>query len=128
MNVALGLTRGRQGQELTQPWADQIGAVVNRDWIAKGLADNGPFVDRFHQALARAIARGGRVLFNLDDLSLDEAFAAGPSADPFDVGVTNWELLQVLRNAHYYVATDFFLGGRNLSPEEVIGFELQFRG
>ena len=56
------------------------------------------------------------------------ALAIEFSANPFDVGVANWELQQVLHNAQYCGATDFFIGGRKLSPEEVLGFELQFRG
>jgi hypothetical protein len=67
-------------------------------------------------------------LFNLDDLSLSQALAADSFADPFDDGITNWELQQVLHDKWYYLATDFYLGGRKLAFQDVLAFELTFRG
>ena len=125
-DIALGLDRGRNGERLLQPFADDLGAVGNRDWIARGLADEAPFVRRFYQASYRSTANGGRIKFNLDDLDLDRALSTPRCSDPFDVGVTNWELQQVLNNRQFYDATDFFIGGQKLNAEDVIGFGLGF--
>jgi hypothetical protein len=113
---------------LTQPWADGIGAVTNSDWVSSELAEQGPFLERFHQALGRAIGHGGRILFNLDDLNLDQALSADPFTDPFDDGITNWELQQVLHDKQYYLATDFYLGGQKLLFQDTLDFGLTFRG
>ena len=96
--------------------------------MSSGLAEYGPFIERFHQALSRAIVGGGRILFNLDELSLSQALAADFFADPFDDGITNWELHQVLHDKRYYLATDFYLGGQKLAFQDVLEFGLTFRG
>jgi len=129
-DIALGLTRGRNKEELLQPWADEIGALTNRDWTPNGLSESAPFVQRFYQALYRTSSRGGRVKFNLDELDLDRALSTRRFSDPFadGVGVTNWELQQVLHNRQFYDATDFFIGGQKLSADDVIEFGLSFRG
>ena len=127
-DVVLGLSRGRTREPLLQPWADDLGAVTNRDWVAKGLSGEAPFVQRFYQALYRTSSKGGRVKFNLDDLDLNRALSTKRFSDPFDVGVTNWELQQVLHNRQFFNATDFFIGGQKLSADDVIEFGLSFRG
>ena len=127
-DVALGLTRGRHGKPLLKPWADKIGAVTNENWIAAGLADEGPFVQRFYQALHRSVSNGGRIKFNLDDLNLNRALGTNRFSDPFDVGVTNWELQQILHDRPFYNATDFYIGGQKLSPQDVIDFGLGYGG
>lgn len=127
-DVALGLTRGRNNTPTLQPWADQIGAKTNRDWISDGLAQEGPFVRRFYQALYKATSNGGRIKFNLDDLDLSRALNTKRFSDPFENGVTNWELQQVLGNKQFYNSTDFFIGGQKLSAQDVADFGLCFRG
>jgi RHS repeat-associated protein len=129
LNVGLGLRVGRNGQELLQPWADRVGAITNRDWIPRGLAEDGPFVERFNQALNNSTQGGGRILFNLDDLNLDTALRRPFTDDPFDdLGVTNWELQAVLRNSTYYDNTDFYIGNEVLTPQDIIDFGLSFIG
>ena len=127
-DIALGLTRGRKGQPLLQPFADDLGAIGNRDWVTRGLADEGPFVMRFYQAAYRSTSKGGRIKFNVDDLDLNRALNIPRFSDPFDVGVTNWELQQILHNRQFYDATDFFIGTQKLRPKDVIDFGLGFRG
>lgn len=39
-------------------------------------------------------------------------------SDPFEVGVTSWELQQVLANPQFRRATDFYLNGRVLTSAE----------
>ncbi len=128
-DVALGLS-GKDNPHL-QPWADEIGAITNRDWIPSGLANEGPFMVRFYQALVKATSGGGRIKFSLDgNFDLKRALATDRNADPFDdgVGFTNWELQQVLFIRRFYDATDFFLGGRKLTPSEMNEHGLHFRG
>jgi hypothetical protein len=36
-SVAFGLDRGPAGNDLLQPFADNLGASTNRDWIKDGL-------------------------------------------------------------------------------------------
>jgi hypothetical protein len=115
---------------LLEPFAERHGARSNANWIESGLADEGPFVHRFFQALYRTTSRGGRILFNLDDLSLTRALATQRFSDPFaeDVGVTNWELQQLLHNRAFYDKTDFFIGDQKLTQEEMHDLGLDFRG
>jgi len=127
-DIALGLTRGRDGKPLLQPFADDVGAVGNHDWVARGLADESPFVQRFYQAGYRSTSNGGRIKFNLDDLNLNRALDTPRFSDPFDVGVTNWELQQILNNRQFYDATDFFIGSEKLGAQDVIDFGLGFGG
>ena len=132
-DVALGLTHGRNGERIIDTFADSVGAVPNSGWIPAKLADEGPFVKRFYQALYRSTSEGGRIKFNLDDLKLGDAFATPRFSDPFtgirhSTNVTNWELQQVLNNRQFYDATDFYIGGQKLFPDEILGFELHFRG
>ena len=123
-DIALGLTRDKNGNQLLQPFADDLGAIGNKDWIAKGLSGEKPFVQRFYQALYRSTSGGGRIKFNLDDLDINRALKTDRFSDPFDVGVTNWELQQILSNRQFYDATDFFLGGQKLDLQDVIDFGL----
>jgi RHS repeat-associated protein len=127
-DIALGLTRGRDGKPLLQPFADDVGAVGNHDWVARGLADESPFVQRFYQAGYRSTSNGGRIKFNLDDLNLNRALDTPRFSDPFDVGVTNWELQQILNNRQFYDATDFFIGSEKLGAQDVIDFGLGLGG
>lgn len=78
-----------------------VGGIGNAGWVGAGLAGEGPFVSRFYQALYRSTSNGGRIRFNLDGLDLDRALAVNRFSDPFDVGVTNWELQQVLANPQF---------------------------
>lgn len=128
MDVALGLTRDRKGQPLLEPFAKKIGAVSNERWIQVGLADRVAFVLRFHQALYRSISTGGRAKFNLDYLDLNPALRTPRYSDPFNVGVTNWELQQILHSRYFYGKTDFYIGDHKLSPGEMKDLGLRFRG
>ena len=116
-NVALGLTLGRGGEELLRPWARNVGAISNEDWITAGLAEDGPFVDRFHQALTRCLSSGGRIMFNLERTASPHGVAVPWPGNPFEHGFTNWELQQILHNDNYYRNTTFYLGGQPLSLE-----------
>jgi RHS repeat-associated protein len=123
-DIALGLTRDPLGNRLLSPFAEGVGAIGNQSWITSGLATEGPFVQRFYQALYRSTSEGGRIKFNLDYLKLGEALGAKRFSDPFAVGVTNWELQQVLHNDSFHGATDFYIGGQRLTPDEVSEFGL----
>jgi RHS repeat-associated protein len=134
-SIALGLDRDPAGNDLLQPFADARGAFTNAQWAREGLVDlvyddagvvRGPSFDiRFAQATSRSINSGGRILFNLDYVSIGRALRADTSAGPYGPGgFTNWELQQVLRDPQLYNATDWFIGGGKLTPEDVLGFEL----
>jgi hypothetical protein len=123
-SVALGLSRDAAGEPLLQPFADARGAFTNRDWIKQGLADEGPFAERFAQATQRAVGSGGRIHFNLDQFSITRGLAADATGDPFEVGVTNWELHQVLGSSELHAATDWWIGGEQLSAQDVLDFGL----
>jgi len=101
-----------------------VGGVGNAGWVEAGLANDGPFVQRFYQSLYRSTSGGGRIRFNLDGLDLDQALSVNRFSDPFEVGATNWELQQVLAVPQFRTATDFYLGGRILSADELISLGL----
>jgi RHS repeat-associated protein len=101
-----------------------VGGVANRDWIGAGLANEGPFVQRFYQAMYRSTSNGGRIRFNLDGLDIDRALSTNRFSDPFDVGATNWELQQILANPRFRGATDFYLDGQVLSADRVASLGL----
>jgi hypothetical protein len=127
-DVALGLARSTSGKPLLQPWADRINALTNAKWIEAGFAEEGPFVQRFYQALYRSVSGGGRIKFNLTGLDLNRAFNTPRFSDPFDVGMTNWELQQILHNKYLFEATDFFINGSKLTPEKAAELGLRYLG
>jgi hypothetical protein len=97
--------------------SSDVGGIPNQAWVARGLADDGPFVRRFYQALYRSTSRGGRIRFNLDGLDVAQALRAQRFSDPFleGVGVTNWELQQVLAIPQFRSSVIFYRGGLPLS-------------
>jgi len=124
-SVALGLARGSDGEELLQPFADGRGALTNSQWIKEGLADEGPFEQRFAQATGRSIASGGRIQFNLDQFSITHGLEADTSEGAFGPGgVTNWEFQQVLNSPTLYPATDWWIGDEQIAGEDIGGFGL----
>jgi len=124
-SIALGLGRDPDYNPLLVPFAKARGAFSNENWIDEGLADEGPFQDRFAQATTRSIASGGRIHFNLDYLSINKALAADVSGGPYDIGgFTNWELHQVLNSPELYPFTDWWIGDQQLSLQDVLDFDL----
>jgi hypothetical protein len=124
-SIALGLDGDPLGGDLLGPFAQARGAYMNADWMKQGLADIGPFQQRFAQAAERSIASGGRVHFNLDYVSIDRALDADTSEGPYGPGgFTNWELQQVLNSSRIYPSTDWWIGNDQLSPQDIIDFGL----
>jgi hypothetical protein len=133
-SVALGLDRGPAGNDLLQPFADNLGASTNRDWIKDGLVTPtidpatgriiGPdFETRFGQATSNSIESGGRIAFNLDHFSINDGLAADTSEGAYgDGGFTNWEFQQILSSPTLFPATDWYIGPEMLSPEDVTAF------
>ena len=132
--VALGLDRDPAGNDLLQPFADNLGASTNRDWIKDGLVTPttdpatgriiGPdFETRFGRATSNTIDSGGRIAFNLDHFSIDDGLSTDTSDGPYgDGGFTNWEFQQILNSPTLYPATDWYIGNEMLSPEDVTDF------
>lgn len=125
-DLALGLRVNDNGSEVLSRWKGT--ARSSDEWVDAGLAESGPFVRRFYQATYRTTQRGGKINFHLDDLDIDRALGVNRFSDPFDVGVTNWELQQILNNKLLYSNTDFYLGLQKLSLEDILEFGLAFRG
>jgi len=117
-NVALGLRR-IDGDLALRPFGDRFGAVIDEDWARLGLhnAPQGRFDIAFEQTLDAITARGGRIKFNLDSLDVAKALAG----DPTDriARYTEWELQQIIRKKSWFDATDFYLDGKLLTPEEL---------
>jgi hypothetical protein len=124
--LALGLRVNDNEREALTRWKGT--ARSSDEWVDAGLAENGVFVRRFYQATYRTTRRGGKINFRLDDLDIDRVLSVDRLSDPFEVGVTNWKLQQMLNNKLLYSNTDFYLGLQKLSFEDILEFGLAFRG
>lgn len=128
-DVALGLTN--EG-DLAGFAADQ-NALTASEWTQAGLMDAnvGSFEVGFHQTVGRALARGGRIKFNLTGMKLDRAvrFNRGPCPSLYDeaagIGYTEWELQQIARDRYLWERTDFFLDGEQLTLEKLAEFGIR---
>jgi len=125
-DLALGLRVNDNEREALTRWKGT--ARSSDEWVDAGLAENGVFVRRFYQATYRTTRRGGKINFRLDDLDIDRVLSVDRFSDPFEVGVTNWKLQQMLNNKLLYSNTDFYLGLQKLSFEDILEFGLAFRG
>lgn len=125
-DVALGLYRNGQGG--LPRFADEVDGVPYWQWLAKGLVPGGTksWGTKFHYVLHNTINKGGRIKFNLTGLDLDRALGTPLVPQPGKLGMTNWELRQIMGNKRFFEATDFYLDGRLLTPEEAAELGVRF--
>jgi len=118
IDIALGLSRGGERANLIE-FARQVDALHMGQWLDMGLFDDEVegWPEAFRQAVARTLARGGRIHFNLTGIDIHGALAGDP--DEWIGRYTAWELQQIVRNAAWFAKTAFYRGGKLLNAAEV---------
>ncbi len=125
IDIALGLFSDGRDADLAA-FARQHNASYMSQWREMGLFDRDVrgWARAFEQVMARTLARGGKIHFNLAGLNIEEALDGDPAEW---VGrYTAWELQQIIRNASWFNDTIFYLGGEVLQTSQLsaLGIEV----
>lgn len=120
------------GVPLLKPFAKKVGALDISKWNSTPLTNGKNFRKRFDDALQDVTSKGGKIKFNLDEISTNKlwSFDASKIKQPTDElsgQVTLWELQTILRNPNYYKHTEFYIGGSKISPQDVSELGLNFK-
>ncbi len=137
MDVALGLTHHgippkrfmdaglppntiRLEREAIERFGRKRHAATYRHWRNEGLTPTTDVRFGFEAAFDEATANAGNVHFNLDGLDLRRGWRLGQGPDPFAAGVTNWELVKVLREPSTRQKIVFWQNGRQVPLSRVL--------
>jgi hypothetical protein len=106
-------------REAIEVFGKNKNAATYRHWVRECLSQT-DFRFDFEQAFNETTTKARSVHFNLDGMELGRAWRMGQHADPYAAGVTNWEFVQVLRDAGLRAKTVFWQNGKPVPLPKVL--------
>jgi RHS repeat-associated protein len=120
---AVHVTLGKDIGTRLADFADRIGGVYFRNWKEKlGISNLLSFEEQFKEVTQQAVRSGGRIHFELADVSITGARRIGAKSFYDAIKIqrgTEWELNKILSSDVLKSHTDFYLNGVKQTTEQL---------